>query len=1020
MKNRFCRMGKTLLGVACLLSTCGVTYSCSDDFDLDETSPSFLGASIYDELKKRGDFTNTIKLIDDLGYQDVMSKTGSKTLFVAPDSAYDKFFATTTWTDGAGNPVRSYEQLSTAQKRLLFNGSQLNNAYVLEMLTTIKGPVKNLCLRQVSGSTSTDSVPYLKWDELPDDQNTTDSESWKFWKKYRKQSVGGLYLAMDDTEPLLTHFLEAQLNEKNIKHSDISFILNLDGTSDEWKDEDKQNRSYVYDAKIVEGDVTCMNGYFHVLDKVLVTPSNMAEVIRTNGDTKFFSLLLDRFSAPYYDATLTNEYKALHTIAADSVFQKLYVSQRSQIGNITTDPDGNALGDYPSLSYDPGWNQYTVNNSTKEQDMAAMFVPCDDAMREYFKTGGGKMLIQRYNADAPDDLSGVDDATLSRYLYNIPLNVIKPMVANLMKDSFNETVPSKYLTIMNDAQDAMFSAFGTEQAYKAQFKKVLLANNGVVYVMKNVISPATYSSVMAPALYVEGAQVMNTVIHADDNYVNSNYTSAPLRKFYSTYLLSMQSNFTLFLPKDEGLKNYGYVDPLWGVKATSQRFYWALTPGTITTKSDGKYVAVDATAYQFTRTKPLDAANAKEAGRNFKSVADNDITSGYSLTRRQMLIDMVDQHIIVHDDTDGNSGVKSGKNYYLSRSGAPVYIKSAGNADGTGMVVDGGLQIMLNSDATPNNDFDCTVTAAYDMKADEDTYGNGKTYFLDRPMQPTTENVYTILRNHSGENDDYSTNFKEFFDLCKAIGEADFSELLKALYKWDKVSTDSLNKFAIFEAKNGQQVVRFFNNYRYTIFVPTNEAMQKAYSQGLKSFSDIEDYVKDNSSDGTLTGDISDEVRTKAQAMVNTLVNFLKYHFCDQSVFVDNVTKTTLSQSACTDNEGNYLYLTIKQEPQKILLKDAAGRESDDSGENPLEVSTKDYEVTGNTNNTKLYNLMARDFQPDAAGNTSRYISTSSYVAIHAIDNYLLFDKTLNGDFGKAWASTAAAKKFMKRHPLRK
>lgn len=74
MKNRFCRMGKQLLGVACLLSTCGVTYSCSDDYDLDETKPSFLGQSIYDELNARGNFKTVIRLIDDLGYKDVMQK----------------------------------------------------------------------------------------------------------------------------------------------------------------------------------------------------------------------------------------------------------------------------------------------------------------------------------------------------------------------------------------------------------------------------------------------------------------------------------------------------------------------------------------------------------------------------------------------------------------------------------------------------------------------------------------------------------------------------------------------------------------------------------------------------------------------------------------------------------------------------------------------------------------------------------------------------------------------------------
>ena len=255
MKNRFCRMSKQLLGIACLLSTCGVTYSCSDDYDLDEKSPSFLGKSIYDELNAKGDFKTVIRLIDDLGYKEVLSKTGSKTLFVANDDAYAKFLETTTWKDGNGEPVRSYDQLTTAQKRLLLNGSMLNNAYVLEMLTTIQGPVKNLCIRQLSSMSATDSVPMFKYDELPNNLNNIDGNAItpdkRYWDNYRKPEKGWTYLALDNTAPMLTHFLQAQMNEKNITPSDVSFILGLDGTDKAWND--NSNRSFVYDAEIVKG-----------------------------------------------------------------------------------------------------------------------------------------------------------------------------------------------------------------------------------------------------------------------------------------------------------------------------------------------------------------------------------------------------------------------------------------------------------------------------------------------------------------------------------------------------------------------------------------------------------------------------------------------------------------------------------------------------------------------------------------------------------------------------------------------
>lgn len=1026
MKNRFCRMGNSLLGAVCLLSTCGVTYSCSDDFDLDETKPSFLGESIYDELKNRQDrkFTTVIRLIDDLDYTDVMSKTGSKTLFVADDDAYQKFFETTTWTDGSGQPVRSYEQLSTAQKRLLLNGSMLNNAYVLEMLTTLNStssdqdPTKNVCLRRISNSTVTDSVPFFKWDELPNNLNEgqldestgkrTNADN-RFWDRFRKQSYGGMYLALDKTEPLLTHFLQSQLNEKSIKHRDISFILNLDGTSEEWSEESDARNGYVYDARIVEADVTCLNGYYHVLDKVLVTPSNMAEVIRTNGETNLFSAMLDRFSAPYYDATLTSDYKALHTITADSVFQKLYISQRSQLGSITTAPDGSTLSDFPSLSYDPGWNEYETNSTIgKEQDMAAMFVPTDEAMQEYFLPGGGgSMLIERYS-DKPNTLEN-----LEYNLFQIPLNVIKPLIANLMKDSFNESVPSKYLTIMNDAQDQMFSAqtYSSEDQYKALFKKVLLANNGVVYLMNSVISPATYASVMAPALYNKDAQVMNTIIHADDSYATDNYANAPLRKFYSTYLLAMQSNFTLLIPNDDGLKNYGMVDPV--AYAKRKNWFWTLEPENVTVNVSGsnKYVALRGRAYQFNIQEPFSYKQGTTV--QMSANANTELSSNDGKRKEQMLTDLVDQHIIVHETSDeGELGMRSGHRYYISRSGAPIYIKQkATKSDGTDLIVEGGLQLFFDNDAYEGNEYDCKVTKGYDMirKASNSYYGNGYAYFLDRPVQPTLYNVYQVFQNTS----DYS----EFFKLCTDLDSN--GSLLSDLFREDGMEdTDwstEMNKYLIFAPQTsrvtgqGSRLVRFFNNYRYTIFIPSNEAVQKAYDAGLPTLDEIKAYIEDAANhtdgDGENLESLLPEVKTKAQAMLTCYVNFLKYHFCDQSLFVDegyDEASTTRSSTACLDDNNNYLTVSITQTNNAMSVVDQAG--------NTHSISGNDAEI----------NKMARDYELNGSVSSSTAISSSSYAVMHKINDYMLFDSKLKNGFAAAWQSENAAKAFVKKFRLRK
>ena len=79
------------------------------------------------------------------------------------------------------------------------------------------------------------------------------------------------------------------------------------------------------------------------MEDVLVPPGNMAELIRTNGESNLFSRMLDRFSAPYYDAATTknyNDYAEVNKLPQiDSIFQKRYMSQRSQGGVLDEDPN---------------------------------------------------------------------------------------------------------------------------------------------------------------------------------------------------------------------------------------------------------------------------------------------------------------------------------------------------------------------------------------------------------------------------------------------------------------------------------------------------------------------------------------------------------------------------------------------------------------------------------------------------------------------------------------------------------
>ena len=101
MNKRFCKLGKYAAKAFFLFAVCGSTYSCKDDYMWDDGNPSWLGSSIYEYLESEGNYTNFVKLINDLGYKEVLARTGSKTLFVADDDAFKAFYKDNPWGVGS-------------------------------------------------------------------------------------------------------------------------------------------------------------------------------------------------------------------------------------------------------------------------------------------------------------------------------------------------------------------------------------------------------------------------------------------------------------------------------------------------------------------------------------------------------------------------------------------------------------------------------------------------------------------------------------------------------------------------------------------------------------------------------------------------------------------------------------------------------------------------------------------------------------------------------------------------------
>lgn len=992
MNKRFCKLGYYAATAMFLTAICGSVTSCKDDYTLDDTTPSWLGSSIYEYLDNDGNYKNFVRLIDDLEYKEVLERTGSKTLFVANDSAFKAFYANNPW--GVGR----YEELTKSQKKLLLNNAMINNAYLLEMMSSTPAssddnalPNKGQCLRRETATDITDSIPHLFGTDIPVSYNEDEKD---YWARFRNGNRG-IYLALDATESMMTHFLATQMANKDITDEDFKIITGY--TRD-------KNDAFIYGSKIVKQDVTCQNGYVNVLDKVLITPQNMAEVLRTNEDTKIFSHMMDRFSAPFYNSTLTERYRLLYGNEVDSVFEKRYFSIRSK-GNSTlysdagTDPIGNPTGNVQfdenskkPLPYDPGWNTYQVDSkTTKEQDMAVIFCPKDSKLMNYFfsNEGGGRFLVKAY---ASEYLNQIDEnCTDMDLVYHaidkIPRQTIRALLNNLMKESFNSSVPSKFETIKNSAQDAMFDE--TNDYHRGNIDKVLLANNGVIYVMNEVTTPAEYAAVSAPAFVETDKRIFNWGVQAASlGKIPSNYYA---------YLLAMSSRFSFFVPSDD---SFTYVDPLsfmnpdietaGGVSTLVGRAYkYTWDEKTSTPKvSSYKYL------YDIT----------KKTGTIGDLVATENVPS---TTYENRLKDMLETHTIIHEDetektgidetasgveTDSIFGVR--KHYYISKNGSVIY--AANKSKGKRVsILKGGWQL--------DNDEECNVIGFDDKSAQTNGYGNGFAYMIDAPMQPTIESVYSILYNNE--------QFSEFFELCQTD-----ETVLKEL----DITGTSQNKYLIFTNRNGIPCfnkttgemtnsatnVRFFNNYNYTVYAPTNEAMQAAYDAGLPTWKDIVTMLeldKEAEDRTELTDAELTERNTKAKAMVTAIINFVKNHFQDRSVFADEPAMSPVAYETATVNSetGVYCKLTVSSNGNGTLsVKDAAGHVR---------------------NVTSDKNMIARDYITDGAKSAiSATITSSSSVVVHGVDGVLDYKTYTNNRYDSDWASLAKAKSYLKKYQLTK
>ena len=991
--------------VGLLLAVLGISFgvsSCRPDFDLDTRMPEELGTSIYETLKEGFSndstqeyytFNTFVRLIEDLNQVDVLAKTGSKTMFVADDKAFERFFGPNCpFTDANGNPVTSYDQLSKAQKTMILNGSMLNNVYQVAMLSSSPGgeqapPILGNCMRRVSASSVLDTIPVVMPSQMP--QNN------KYWDRLRNKTDKGIVLLQDGTNKPLIFFVNKFLESNRIDKDDYDFLFRLGNYSrpGQNKPAHKPGDATVNGATIAWPNKRCFNGFLHVMSDVVYLLPNMAEYIATAPNARIYSSILDRFSVPTYssadraardlnvrgmldDGLLTSaKLNDAMNANGDSIFVKKYLSSRARSGSgrlsVTTNLD-NMSPSNSLLKFDPGWNSFissTVNSNADvalQSDMGLMMVPVDEKLMQWWldpdQVGASLRATYGLLKDVPAEQMTVD--MVIEDMAGVPLDVIVELVNNNMQISMVGSVPSKFSSVLNDAQDPFFETRTREEA-EATIDDVVMCCNGAVYFTNTVYVPTAYRSVSYPVLVNEKLKIINWAIRKDEQLA------------YSAYLNSMVAELADIYDFDE-------------------------TTGTFV--ETGKQLV-------------------PEMVSSGNSESENDATKFI----RNRLLDLMDYHIIIGDVEDTNVKDGNGFSYFRSKGRGTIRFKTDGTDNYENWTVEGGWQIE-NEDEAPEIQLPAKIVKRVDLSKKTNTIapGNGRTYIIDRPLMPSRKSVYDIVSDSINYPE-----FKEFFKVMQYAGV--FGE------------TSNLNEIA------SQRCISSFNTYHYTVYVPKNDEVKALFDNNVLMTptalaaidqeydfikEDLEyDYAEDPKKDSIVTIAFRDSllelsyqlfgVRDTAGAdaavakrksgetdaqfnkrngsryftnlKLDQLKNFVKYHIQDNSVYVGAEFNAGIDDAtglAAEKAEYETAYMNSKQQFIKLTVKGGSQISVTDKAGNTRYVQQTYDEESGKP----YYNIMCREYEikPLTDGLTmsddtyDRFsIETSSYAVIHLIDKPL-------------------------------
>ena len=961
--------------------------------------------TILSVLRERGNYTYFLRLIDDIDAHDnnsmplnyLLGGKGYFNVFVAEDSAWEKFFkqnATLPEQDTWHNAT-SYDRLSIAQKHLLAHTAMVSTSFRNNILNANKMFFDTSVI-------GTDSLSFVSSNQLPYSYSPTEKD---YWARFRTENGGnGIYIHPLAPQNRIIMFNDNFCFQNLITDEDRSFITGKSA---------QQSEIQINNATVTS-TYSAYNGIIHSIDVPLRPQPSISEAIRINGRTNIFSHILDRFCVPYYDAhdaELTSAYKWEHPEFVDSVFTLYYFPGPNTKDDYypykTGSPDCIPYLNLPDIfTYWDWWNG---------KDMPSIFVPNDEAMWHYFQNAGEELIRTYYAHEGTKDEIPYTKATTLEELYRqidcIPLGTLDKFINNLMQTSFVNSVPSKWNRLTDDTGTSFFQ--DVVEAWN-QLDTCLMANNGVVYVMGHVIVPPDYYSVTGPAVISQTNKIIKSALYDDWGY-NSGKSG---RNYYSSILKNTRNRYTFLLPSDSAL--FYYYDPV-SMKCR--------IPNVVE-----YYLAEGSFPAKLRRRNYYCPYNQRNGNVGTIGNVIPGISTYTNEEAANRMMEIVENHIIVQDGTNPMTRweqIRFGwatnsplNEYYLSNRGNAV--KVIRDEDDNIIAVKGGFQLeneRLGIVGENPGISSCQVKKIYDY------VGNGNTLVLDAPLVPTYRSVYSIFTNDADqlaagkEGFGGETPYSAFYDLCNANDyEAEIVGCGLAEGK------SEAQKYMAFIEHNGLDYnVQFFNSCQdhnpnsfssnhYTIFVPTNEAIQEAINAGLPTWEGIrEDYRSHCKPQTNELATTEDSIRIAAK--ITYLTNFVRYHFAEKSVFADR----------CELAPNEFVSFCFDKDSEEMCKLHVARIGSSDGTRLCVCDDMTWQKNAGSMGNNPFAtvgerNVLARDIScsksPVEVQPKGITIEASSAAVIHNIPGCLHHTELPDGRYDKIWETTESAREYLRKYPV--